>query len=192
MHFLRVAEPSDGQAISEMYTHYVHNTIVTFDEVAPSGPSFSEKISKSAHPWIVAVEEATGRVVGWAYSGPHSDRAAYRWTCYVGLYLHPDLSSKRTGLGSRLYSSLIRVLEAMNHRRLLAGIAVPNEPSFALHRKFGFDRDCLYPKLGFKMGRWIDVIWLQKDINSTEGIPEEPLDWSQVKSQKWVEELLLK
>jgi phosphinothricin acetyltransferase len=119
----------------------------------------AERIRK-AHLWLVA--ERDGRVVGYAYGGPHRERAAYNWTVEVSAYV--DRNAHRTGLGRLLYTELFDRLRSMGFRLLVAGITLPNEASVAIHEAIGFEPVGVYKNIGFKNGQWRDVGWWQLDL----------------------------
>ena len=113
--------------------------------------------------------ELDGRIVGYAYAGPVKDRAAYRWSCEVSVYVDPGAHG--LGLGRSLYRELFARLEAAGFRRLLAIVTLPNEPSVALHLAMGFLEAGRLERIGFKHGRWLDVGWLQADLGPESGAP---------------------
>jgi len=116
---------------------------------------------RKAHIWLVA-EDDDGQVVGYAYGGPHRDRAAYNSTVEVSAYI--DRNLHRTGLGRRLYTALFERLREGGYRLLVAGITLPNEASVGIHEALGFEPVGVYKNIGFKNGEWWDVGWWQLDL----------------------------
>ena len=116
---------------------------------------------RKAHIWLVA-ENDHGQVVGYAYGGPHRDRAAYNSTVEVSAYI--DRNLHRTGLGRRLYTALFERLRERGYRLLVAGITLPNEASVGIHEALGFEPVGIYKNIGFKNGEWWDVGWWQLDL----------------------------
>jgi phosphinothricin acetyltransferase len=116
---------------------------------------------RKAHIWLVA-ENDDGQVVGYAYGGPHRDRAAYDRTVEVSAYI--DRTAHRTGLGRRLYTELFDQLKGRGYRLLVAGITLPNEASVGIHEALGFEPVGVYKNIGFKNGEWWDVGWWQLDL----------------------------
>jgi phosphinothricin acetyltransferase len=108
-------------------------------------------------PWLVA--EQTGQVVGYAYATRWKARSAYRFSVEATVYVAPERVGY--GLGSRLYTQILPLLKAQPVRAVIGGIALPNEPSIALHEKFGFQKVAHFREVGFKFGRWIDVGYWQ-------------------------------
>ena len=124
---------------------------------------------RKAHLWLVA--ERDGKVVGYAYGGPHRDRAAYNRTVEVSAYV--DRNIHRTGLGRRLYTELFDQLKERGFRLLVAGITLPNEASVGIHEALGFEPVGVYKNIGFKNGQWWDVGWWQLDLGDPNG-PNQP------------------
>ena len=108
------------------------------------------------------VTDERGKVVGYAYGGPHRDRAAYNSTVEVSAYI--DRNLHRTGIGRRLYSALFERLRERGYRLLVAGITLPNEASVGIHEALGFEPVGIYKNIGFKNGEWWDVGWWQLDL----------------------------
>lgn len=160
---------ADAAACREVYAPYVRETTVTFETEVPSVEEFAGRISRALerYDWLVA--ELDGRVVGYAYAGPVKDRAAYRWSCEVSVYVDPGAHG--LGLGRSLYRELFARLEAAGFRRLLAIVTLPNEASVALHLAMGFREAGRLERIGFKHGRWLDVGWLQADLGPESEAP---------------------
>jgi L-amino acid N-acyltransferase YncA len=156
---IRDATPDDAHACAEIYAPYVHDTVITF-EADPPGPDEMRARIAAAHVWLVA--ERAGRIVGYAYAGPHSKRAAYRWSCDVSVYLETGL--RRTGTGRALYEALFARLVAVGMRMAVAGITLPNDASEGLHRALGFESSGVFRRIGWKHGAWHDVGWMQRAL----------------------------
>ena len=153
-----------------MYAPYVLESAVSFEETAPSAEEMAARIA-AAHLWLVA--ETEGRVVGFAYAGRHAARAAYRWAAEVSVYLDP--SQQRRGIGRSLYVELIAALGEAGFCTLCAGITQPNEASNRLHESLGFAPIGTYERIGFKHGKWHDVMWMKLDLVEGEGRVPGPL-----------------
>ena len=105
------------------------------------------------YPWLVA--RRADRVVGYAKAGPYSDRDGYRWSVNLSIYLSP--AAQGSGLAFSLYQRLFTILTAQGYRAAYARIALPNEASCQLHRRFGLQEVGRLPAFGWKFGRWYDV-----------------------------------
>jgi phosphinothricin acetyltransferase len=112
-------------------------------------------------PWLVA--EEAGVVRGFAYASPFRLRAAYRYTVEDSIYLAAN--SVRQGLGRTLLNELVRRCEAMGLRQMVAVIGdSANAASIGVHRACGFEHRGVTPALGFKHGRFVDVVWMQRAL----------------------------
>ena len=151
---IRLAEEADLSAIVTItnvairvgHAHFATQPWGTDD----AGAAFRQRDRR--HPWLVAVLD--GEVVGYCKAGHWKDRGAYDWTVDVGVYM--DERARGRGLGRRLYERLIPELERGGIRTVVAGIALPNWPSVALHEALGFKQTGVLPRVGYKDG-WRDV-----------------------------------
>ncbi len=151
---------SDAEAICDIYNYYVANTTITFEE-SPLLPSDIEErikmLQSKNYPWLVY--EVNSQVIGYAYAGEFKSRCAYRYTLEASLYLSHKHISK--GIGTQLYKKLIDECRQLGIHALIGGVAVPNKPSTALHKKFGFQKVAHFPEVGYKFAKWIDVEYWQ-------------------------------
>lgn len=153
---IRSAEKADVDAIARIYNHYISNTVVSFEELPLSGLEMAlriDKVRKFGLPWIVA-EDNEG-IVGYAYASRWHERSAYRHTVEVSAYLATTAHSQ--GWGTLLYNSLFKELHSSGIHAVIAGIALPNPASVALHEKFNMKKVGHLAEVGFKFGTWIDV-----------------------------------
>ena len=158
---IRPAVAADGEALARIYNPYIHDTVVTFEEEPVSGPAMAARVAEVASlslPWLVA--ERAGRVLGYAYATRWKTRASYRYSSETTVYLEPGQSGN--GYGYQLYVALLEALRAAGIHAAIGGIALPNAASIALHEKLGFAKVALFPEVGFKLGRWVDVGYWQK------------------------------
>ena len=173
MRIRRAESARDAGAIASIYAPFVNDTVISFEDVAPAAPEMAERIERltRTHAWVVA-EDGDG-ILGYAYGCPHRERAAYRWTTEVTVYVDPG--HQRRGAGRALYQSLFVRLADRGYRVALAVIALPNEPSVGFHEACGFELVGVYRRIGFKLGRWWDVGWWQLDLAIAGGsAPAEP------------------
>jgi phosphinothricin acetyltransferase len=166
---IRVASPADSHQMAEIYAPIVEATHISFELEPPSPAELAERAAK-AHVCLVA--ETDGRLHGYAYGGRYREKPAYAWSTETTIYVQDG--SRGTGVGRRLYRSLLRILAAQNFRRAFAGIALPNDASIRLHEAVGFERVGVNPEAGFKFGRWHDLGWWSTRLNDRE-LPDAPL-----------------
>ena len=161
---VRLASPGDLPELVSIYNHYVTSSHATFDTEPVSAESragwFGRFADIGPHRLLVATEG--DRVLGCASSGPYREHPAFARTVEVGIYLHPDLRS--LGIGSALYRPLLDNLRSENIHVALAGIALPNDASVALHRKFGFTEVGVFEEYAVKNGTYISSVWMQLQL----------------------------
>jgi L-amino acid N-acyltransferase YncA len=170
---IRPAEAErDAAPCAAIYSRYVHESAVSFEEVAPSDREMAGRIERigATHPWLVA--EHDRGVVGFAYASRHRERAAYRWAVDVTVYVDP--AHHRRGIGRRLYEALLALLRERGFHVACAGIALPNDASVRLHEALGFEPVGVYRDIGYKAGAWHDVGWWQIRLVPPDGPPAEP------------------
>jgi L-amino acid N-acyltransferase YncA len=170
---IRDASASDAGACAAIYAPYVTDTAITFEIEPPTVEEMTDRITKAVktHAWLVIEDE--GRVVGYVYGGPYKERAAYRFSCEVSVYL--ELGRRRTGGGRALYEALFARLVERGFRTAVAGMTLPNDASVGLHRALGFEPIGTYRRIGWKHGAWRDVGWYQLELTpAAEGLPPEP------------------
>ncbi len=169
---VRHADPArDAAACAAIYAPFVESSATSFEEVAPDAAEFARRIERLAgsHAFLV-VEDERG-VSGFAYGSPHRERAAYRWTAEVSIYLGGRARGR--GVGRAVYGELLGLLEAQGVCLALAGIALPNPSSVALHKACGFEPVGVYRGVGFKAGTWHDVGWWQRRLRPDDEPPAE-------------------
>ena len=156
---IRNASVSDAKQICDIYNHYVINSTVTFEEKPIPAKEMSDRIEKlqSKFPWLVYEKE--NEVLGYAYATEWRSRIAYRYSAETTVYLKQDMHSK--GIGSLLCKALIEAIRPLSIHTLIAGIALPNDSSTALHEKLGFEKVAHFKEVGFKMNQWVDVGYWQ-------------------------------
>jgi phosphinothricin acetyltransferase len=165
---VRDANEDDADACAAIYAPYVTDTAITFEYEPPSAAEMARRIAAAqrAHAWLVLEDD--GRVVGYAYGGPYKERAAYRWSSEVSVYL--ETGRRRSGSGRLLYAALFERLAERGFHTLVAGMTLPNDASEGLHRAMGFEPIGIFRRVGWKHGRWRDVAWAQRSL----GMDDEP------------------
>jgi len=121
---------------------------------------FSHYAATGPHRLLVA--DVDGRVTGYATSGTFRLKPAYARTVETTIYLDPSATGR--GIGSHLYGELLDVVSAAGMHRAYAGVALPNDASEALHRRFGFRDVGTFTEVGWKQGRWVDVRWYERAL----------------------------
>jgi L-amino acid N-acyltransferase YncA len=171
---VRGAEATDADAIAAIYAPHVTEGVASFEAIAPDAAEMRARISETTrtHPWLVC--ERDGEVIGYAYAGPHSARAAYVWSVNVTVYIARQ--HQRGGIGRTLYTALFEQLRRQGFYNAYAGITVPNPGSVGLHEAMGFKRVGFYPAVGYKFGAWRDVGWWELPLQEKPlGAPPPPL-----------------
>jgi L-amino acid N-acyltransferase YncA len=162
---IRPAEERDIPDIREIYNYYVTNSVVTFDEKKWSLAQWRDKfahLSKQKMPFLVA-ESPSGQILGYALVQPWKSKSAYRYTVENSIYLGQAAAGK--GLGRALLEALIAEAQKTGIREIVAAISDKGaEASIALHEKLGFVEVGRMGRVGFKFGRWLGVVYLQKSI----------------------------
>lgn len=162
---IRPFREADADAIAAIYSHHVLTGTATFEEVPPDASEMRARLTSLAEnsfPVLVACTSSDA-VVGYAYAGPYKTRSAYRFTVEDSIYIHRDYLRK--GVGRLLLSSLIQECRARKYKQVLAVIGdSDNQGSIGLHRSCGFASVGIARDLGFKFGRWLDVVYMQLSL----------------------------
>ncbi|MDQ3364873.1 MAG: N-acetyltransferase family protein [Myxococcota bacterium] len=166
---IRFARDEDFEAITAITNHYVTTSAIHFayEPLAVADLRAMWQRAGDRYPWVVA--DAGDRVVGYAKAGTWRDRAAYAWTTEIGLYV--DDAVRGQGHGRALYAALLDELARRGFRSAIAGITLPNAPSLALHRAFGFESVGTVRDAGYKLGAWRDVEFWQKRFVTDASAP---------------------
>ncbi len=173
---VRVATPEDADACLAVYAPYVETTAISFEERPPSVEEMRARIAASleSHAWVVLEQPGspTGALLGYAYGGPYKSRPAYRWACEVSVYV--DRTRRRSGVGTALYEDLFTRLAARGFRMAVAGMTLPNPASVGLHHRLGFEDVGTWRDIGWKLGAWHDVHWMQRPLAPAGEPPPGP------------------
>jgi Sortase and related acyltransferases len=170
---IRLATPADGPTLAQIYAPAVINRSTSFELEAPDGAEMSRRVATTLArtPWIVYVEE--GQLAGYAYATAHRSRPAYQWSVEASAYVDP--ARQRGGVGRALYTSLISVLTLQEFRNAYAGITLPNPASVGFHQALGFTAVGVYHRVGYKLGAWHDVMWLERALAPHSVAPKQPV-----------------
>lgn len=170
---VRLAEPADATGVQAIYAPIVRDTAISFEIDPPSIEEMSRRIVSTLErwPWLVCSDD--GDILGYAYAGRHRERAAYRWSVDVSLYVHER--ARRGGIGRALHTTLLSLLAVQGYHRAYAAITLPNEASVCLHESLGFTPIGVYPAVGYKLGDWHDTGWWQRSLRPPARNPAEPM-----------------
>ncbi len=168
---MRPAAPEDMPAIHEIYAHHVLHGLASFEEVPPALEEmrrrFDDVVSRGL-PYLAA--DFGGVLVGYGYCAPYRSRSAYRYSLEDSVYVRHG--SEGRGVGSALLGALIAGCEELGHRSLIAVIGdSANAASINLHASFGFVRVGTLRSAGFKFGRWVDSVLMQRPLGPGDATP---------------------
>ncbi|NGM50485.1 N-acetyltransferase [Caulobacter sp. 602-2] len=170
---IRPSTDADVPAITAIYGWNVLNGLGTFEEVPPDQAEMARRRAAFLDrglPYLVA--EQDGKVLGYAYAGPFRLRAAYRYTVEDSIYVAPDAAGK--GVGKALLQALIEACEGLGLRQICAVIGDSgNAASIGVHAALGFEHKGVFPAMGYKFGRWVDLVWMQRSLNGGGDTPPD-------------------
>ena len=175
---VRRATAEDAAACAAIYAPFVRDTAVSFETEPPTVEEMAARIAtaQERHDWLVLVApstssgQATERVVGYCYGGTWRSRAAYRFTCELGIYLAPEAQGR--GGGRMLYEAMFERLAELGFRTVIGGMTSPNAASEALHLAVGFEPAGVMRRVGWKHDAWHDVAFFQRPLATPH--PEDP------------------
>ena len=168
---VRLAAPGDLPAIQAIYAHHVATGLASFEEEGPAVEEMRRRyaeVTGKGLPYLVA--EVGGAVAGYGYCAPYRTRSAYRYALEDSVYVRPDAVGR--GIGAAILRELIRRCEALGYRQLVAVIGDSgNAASIGLHASQGFLRVGTLRSTGFKLGRWVDSVVMQRPLGPGDGTP---------------------
>ena len=171
---IRSAGERDADAIAAIYAHHVIHGTASYDTDPPAADAIRAKIRlvlESNWPFLVA--ERRGEVIGYAYATQFRDRAAYRWTAEDSIYIRAD--SMGQGIGKALLEELLGRSEVVGFRQMIAVIGGAAEPSVRLHAACGFREAGRVLAAGWKHGRWLDNVYMQRSLGEGSATPPDAL-----------------
>lgn len=167
---VREIEPRDIEAVTAIYGHHVLTGFGSFEEVPPSTAEMSGRVAAVQAlglPYLVADD---GEVAGFAYASAFRPRPGYRFTAEDSVYVAPRAMGR--GIGRALLQAVIDRCSALGLRQLMAIIGDSgNAPSIGLHAALGFIHIGAANAVGFKHGRWVDIVWMQRPLNDGADSP---------------------
>jgi L-amino acid N-acyltransferase len=170
---LRPATESDLVAINDIYNHYVLHSTCTYQEEPEPIEARRQWLSHHGEKHPVIVAEADMKVVGWGSLSAYHARSAYRYTVEDSIYVHHQ--HHRRGVGSLLLGNLIDASRLLGHHVIIAGADAEQTASLALHTKFHFKKVGHLKRVGFKFGRWLDVIYMELCLDAPDPKPPLPM-----------------
>ena len=171
MDVIRASDEADVEAIAAIYAHHVLHGTGSFEIEPPSPDEMRDRraaLVARGFPHLVALRD--GSVVGYAYAGPYRSRAAYGGTVESSVYVRADAIG--SGIGKRLLQALIAACDARGFRQMVAVIGdSDNVPSIRLHEQLGFRMVGVLRSVGYKHGRWLDTVLLQRELGPGNRAP---------------------
>ena len=166
---IRIAKEDDAEKLLKIYSYYVKNTAITFEQKVPSLEEFSNRIKETLinYPYLVAIVD--GKIIGYIYASRFRTRESYICSAATSIYI--EKSYQRKGIGKKLYSELCNILLKQNITNVYAGAADPIEEDEYLthnseyfHKSMGFEIVAKYNKCAIKFGKWYNLIEMEKII----------------------------
>ena len=168
---VRPATPADLPAVHAIYAHHVLKGLASFEEVPPTPDEIARRyrdVTDRGLPWLVAQYGDT--LAGYGYCAPYRARSGYRYSLEDSVYVHQEMHGR--GIGSALLAELIRRCEGLGYRQLVAVIGdSAHAASIQLHARLGFLRVGTLRSVGFKFGRWVDSVVMQRPLGPGDATP---------------------
>jgi L-amino acid N-acyltransferase YncA len=168
---IRPGAPGDIAAITRIYAHAVEHGTASFEIEPPAEAEMARRqqmLLEKGYPYLIA--EVAGTLAGYAYAGPYRDRRAYDWCVEDSVYVAPEF--QRKGVGRLLLTRLIAEAERRDFRQMLGVIGdSANTASVAVHAAVGFRHIGTFQSIGFKHGRWLDTVLMQRALGSADTTP---------------------
>lgn len=186
---IRVATKEDTAGMLDIYSLFILNSGITQETEVPSVEEFQKRILSNLEerPWLVC--EINKQIAGYAYAGKHRERKGYQWCTEPSVYVSEKFY--RNGVANALYAALFDILKLQGYVNAYAVITLPNEKSIAFHTRFGFEYLTVYKKIGYKLGQWYDVGWMQYEINPHNEVPGDPIKFPNIE-QPLIESILMR
>lgn len=175
---IRLATPGDIPAMRSIYAPYVLSTGYSFEYSVPTEEEFAHRLESYTRqmPWLVWEED--GKVLGYAYGSLPFTREAYAWCGEVSIYLAPEIHGR--GIGKQMYAVLEEIMWRQGYRVIYSLITTENTPSLAFHEAMGYRVTATFPDCGFKFGRWLGIVWMEKRSKAVESPTSVPVSWKEI------------
>ena len=176
---IRVATVDDIPAILNIYAPYIETSTATFEYDVPCLRSFTQRFLGiiEKYPWLVW--EENGEILGYAYASAPYERAAFSWCAEPSVYLKPE--AKGRGIGKALYKVLEEILKKQGYQVLYALITDENTASICFHERCGYVQKVHFPDCGFKFGKWLGLVWMEKRLTSVTIPNSTPVRFGDIK-----------
>ena len=172
---IRPSRDDDIAAIAAIYAHHVLHGVASFEEVAPSAEEMARRRAELVTrglPYLVA--ERGGTVVGYCYAGPYRARVGYRFSVEDSIYIEPGEVGR--GVGRALLARVLERSTELGYRQMVAVIGGSETlPSIRLHAALGFTQIGVLSAIGFKFGRWVDSVLMQRLLGPGDATPPEEI-----------------
>ena len=167
---LRAASSADMQAMTRIYAHHVLHGTGSFEEVPPEQAQMQQRFDqREAESYPTLVAELDGEVAGFAYAGNYKPRSAYRFTVEDSVYVAPEHIGQ--GIGRQLLEELIALCTRSGYRQMMSVIGdSANHSSIRLHERCGFRHIGTARGLGFKHGKWLDIVYMQRELQDADPV----------------------
>jgi L-amino acid N-acyltransferase YncA len=177
---LRAATPDDASAIASIYAPFVATNAVSFETEAPSSREMKARIVAGGNhfPWLVAVDEDSKVVLGYAMAKTFRPGNAYRFVVETAVYGAGELAGK--GIKRQLLGTLLATLTEQNFTQAIVTLTTPNDQLIQLYESGGFRRAGAYREVSYKSGQWLDVGLWQRELAEAGTPPDEPRAFSTV------------
>lgn len=162
LRMIRLAVAQDVSAIQAIYSDYVLHDTATFEYDVPSLDEFRGRMEAIQQTYPYLVYEENGVIKGYAYAHQYKERAAYQWDVELSVYISKENHGK--GIGSKLYEIMFILLKKQQIHQAYACITSPNPKSERMHERLGFQLVGRFHHTGYKFGKWLDVIWMEKEL----------------------------
>lgn len=174
------AESKHWGEILKIYSPYIENTVVTFEYTVPTLESFCDRCEdiKSKYPFLVC--EIDGHIAGYCYAHPRGQREGYKWSFDLSVYIHPEYH--RRHIGKALYKAVCDILKVMGTYNVYGLLSAGNAQSRLFHEGLGFKEVATLPKVGYKLGQWIDLVYYHRSLRDYDQNPKELLSIDYVRS----------
>ena len=186
---IRVATVEDAQQILQIYAPYIEKTAITFEYEVPALEEFRGRIQHTLKKYPYLVAEEAGEILGYAYTGPFKERAAYDWAVETTIYVKED--KKQRGIGKLLYQALEEISKAQNILNMNACIAYPeNEDehltknSVQFHEHLGYQMVGTFHQCGYKFETWYHMVWMEKFIGEHRESQPDIIPFPKLKLEK--------